>query len=170
MDFLIVIFLARPFVERHFSVFNFAPVLGIYQMPEMRREKNFLCNLRRLIVHSESACSLQLQPLACFHPGCNTSVVTELGFHTFQFRAFVVVTASDETSECQQVYYLVWHCNHSISSLLDCIAQICPISCSFVSACSVCVWRDLLMFWKRLGKLCVLLILWCRRVPLLLKC
>ena len=41
MDCLIVIFLALTFVERHFGVFNFAPVLGIYQMPEMRREKNF---------------------------------------------------------------------------------------------------------------------------------
>ena len=38
--------------------------------------------------------------------------------------------------------HLIRHCRRSVSR----IARICPVSCSFVSACSVCVWRDLLVF------------------------
>ena len=42
VDFLVIISPIVIFVERHFSVFDSAPVLAIYQMPEKRREKKIL--------------------------------------------------------------------------------------------------------------------------------
>lgn len=68
---------------------------------------------------------------------------------------FVTVPAADEKSDCQQKYK-------------DGITVTKPLVCSavlpggFVSVRSGSVWRDLLVYWKELGKLFALLISWCK--------
>lgn len=152
------------FCEDTSESFNSTPVLAIYQMPEKKRE--VFLNLRRLIVHSESACSFWSQPFDYLHWDFIHQLLWHWNCLSVQ-NPLAMVTASDEKSSCQQEYCLRWCCNHKTSGLLDGVAQFCHLPCSFASEYSVCVWRDLLVYCKELEKLFALLILWCKWVPLL---